>query len=86
MNVKEISWFQKGSFSDMDSVPTRVLRLGLLDRSLTWLVLAPISTASRQRDAPVLTSSSPVIYDKILGAEEMLSLLHSTCDDVTSLE
>lgn len=86
MNVKEISWFQKGSFSDMDSVPTRVLRLGLLDRSLTWLVLAPISTASRQQDAPGLTSSSPVIYDKILGADEMLSSQPSTYDDVTPLK
>lgn len=53
MKVKEMSWFQKGSFSDMDSVPTRVLRLELSDRSLTWLVLAPISTASPQPDVPV---------------------------------
>lgn len=48
MKVKDISWFQKGSFSDMDSVPTRVLRLWLLDRSLMWLVLAPISAPSSQ--------------------------------------
>lgn len=48
MKVKDISWFQKGSFSDMDSVPTRVLRLWLLDRSLIWLVLAPISAPSSQ--------------------------------------
>ena len=43
MKVKEMSWFQNGSFSDMDSVPTRAFRLGLSDRSLTWLVLAPIT-------------------------------------------
>lgn len=48
MKVKDISWFQKGSFSDMDSVPTRVLRLWLLDTSLIWLVLAPISAPSSQ--------------------------------------
>ncbi|TNN85331.1 hypothetical protein EYF80_004353 [Liparis tanakae] len=43
MKVKEMSWFQKGSFSEMESLPTRALRLGLSDRSLTWLVLAPIA-------------------------------------------
>ena len=61
MNVKEMSWFQKGSFSDMDSVPTRALRLGLSDRSLTWLVLAPISTGSAQPDSPLFTVFSPGI-------------------------
>lgn len=53
--VKEMSWFQKGSFSDMDSVPTRVLRLWLSDRSLIWLVLAPISAPSSQTHTPRFT-------------------------------
>lgn len=56
--VKEMSWFQKGSFSDMDSVPTRVLRLWLLARSLMWLVLAPISAPSSQTHTPHFTPFS----------------------------
>ena len=55
MKVKEMSWFQNGSFSDMDSVPMRVLRLWLSDKSVTRLVLAPISQFSFQM---FLTASS----------------------------
>ena len=61
MKVKEMSWFQKGSFCDTDSVPTRVLRLGFSDRSLTWLVLAPISPSvslPSPRDPPRVSLSS----------------------------
>lgn len=67
----------------MDSVPTRVLRLGLVDRSLTWLVLAPISTVSLQRDPPISTSSSPGTYDRILWANGMFYSQYSVQDNIS---
>ncbi|KAF3848999.1 hypothetical protein F7725_015496 [Dissostichus mawsoni] len=73
MKVKEMSWFQKGSFSDMDSVPTRVLRLGLSDRSLTWLVLAPIALYwLHSARLTTLLASSPGIC-QLLGVTMPLS-------------
>ncbi len=49
VKVNEISWFQKGSFSEMESGPIRVRMLWLSDRSLTWLVFAPIAPGNHQR-------------------------------------
>lgn len=77
MKVKEMSWFQKGSFSDMDSVPTRVLRLGLSDRSLTWLVLAPIAAASPHLDAPIFTALLPGIR-RILRQKKYMFFISDT--------
>lgn len=54
--VKDISWFQKGSFSETDSGPISFCRLWFSARSLTWLVLAPISW---QWCGNLLKSSSP---------------------------
>lgn len=49
VKVNEISWFQKGSFSETASGPIRVRMLWLSDRSLTWLVFAPIAPGNHQR-------------------------------------
>lgn len=72
MKVKEMSWFQNGSFSDMDSVPTRALRLGLSDRSLTWLVLAPISAGCAQPDAPLVAAALSPSISQTLKREETI--------------
>lgn len=72
MKVKEMSWFQKGSFSDMDSVPTRVFRLGLLDRSLIWLVLAPIVAASPQPGKPIVSAFFSTRHMTIPAKKEVL--------------
>lgn len=72
MKVNEMSWFQKGSFSEMDSVPIRVLRLWFSGRSLTWLVLAPIS---RFHTGASFTASSPTTAGSRVTQQEASGLI-----------